>query len=548
MKFEDIRYERVKYEDTKNNIIKLLDNMEATSDFEEFDSIFTEINKIRSHIKTMSTYVVIKFSINTIDDYYLSEKKYWDENLPLFESIDHMFYKKVYNTKYKDEFISRYGIHYYKYIETCIKSFDERIIPYLQEENELMSRYTALLSSCKCDFYGKNHNLFSLMAYFGDKDEEKRIKAINSHTKFFEEHELEFDEIFDRLVYLRNKMARIMGYKDFIELGYYRMHRTDYDRDMIAVFRENMLNQYLPKVDAIYKKQAELLGDNINYYNEFLISSNKNPSLIVDGDGIISAGKKMYRELSNETGKFIDYMIDNQLFHVEKSENKAMGGYCTILYDYRQPFIFGNFNGSLDDVDTLTHEFGHAFQVYMSRHETIPELIFPTLDSCEIFSMTMEILTYPWMELFFGEDKDEYIRSHYESFIKFIPYGCLVDDFQHEIYKRPDLSPEDRKLLWRNLEKKYCPHRVYPSVEGKKELDVLERGGYWYRQGHIFKNPFYYIDYVLAEFCALEFKKIMDEDWNLAWKKYLELSKLGGRYSFTEIVKKANIKNPFERN
>ena len=254
----------------------------------------------------------------------------------------------------------------------------------------------------------------------------------------------------------------------------------------------------------------------------------------------MSQGRKMYKEMSQETGEFIDFVMENNLFDVQAREGKAMGGYCTIIHDYNEPFIFGNFNGTVDDVDVLTHEAGHAFQVYMSRELDMPELIFPTLDSCEIFSMSMEFFTYPWMELFFGDDAEKYKKYHYDSALKFLPYGILVDHFQHEIYRNPKMSPKERKEVWRKLEKRYLPYRDY------SDLEFLERGGYWFRQGHIFKNPFYYIDYVLAQECALQFKNLMEINRQDAWNRYIKISSLGGKYSFIELVEKAGLKNPFK--
>ena len=73
------------------------------------------------------------------------------------------------------------------------------------------------------------------------------------------------------------------------------------------------------------------------------------------------------------------------------------------------------------------------------------------------------------------------------SAIKFIPYGVIVDEFQHRIYENPDMSPDERKQVFRDLEKKYLPHRDY------RDIDILEKGCYWFKQGHIFKNPFFTI-------------------------------------------------------
>lgn len=541
MDFEDIKYERIDYNESKEKIEELTKLMDKSNSFKKFEKYMNEINKIRKHILTMNTVSSIRFSINTKDKFYKNENSYWDETSPLFSDLDMLFYRSILNSNFEKEIVEKYGKQFYRYIETLVNSFSKDIIPMLQKENKLMSEYTELLASASINFDGKICNLSDMYSYMGVENEEIRKNAIRLHTKFFEDNEEEFDSIFDKLVKIRDEMAKKMGFENFIELGYLRMNRTDYDESMVEIFRENIYNKYLPIVENLYLEQAKRINaEKIDYYNEMLEFVDGNARLQGDGDYIMSQGRKMYKEMSQETGEFIDFLMENNLFDVQAREGKAMGGYCTIIHDYNEPFIFGNFNGTVDDVDVLTHEAGHAFQVYMSRELDMPELIFPTLDSCEIFSMSMEFFTYPWMELFFGDDAEKYKKYHYDSALKFLPYGILVDHFQHEIYRNPKMSPKERKEVWRKLEKRYLPYRDY------SDLEFLERGGYWFRQGHIFKNPFYYIDYVLAQECALQFKNLMEINREDAWNRYIKISSLGGKYSFIELVEKAGLKNPFK--
>lgn len=541
MDFEDIKYERIDYNESKEKIEELTKLMDKSNSFKKFEKYMNEVNKIRKHILTMNTVSSIRFSINTKDKFYKNENSYWDETSPLFSDLDMLFYRSILNSNFEKEIVEKYGKQFYRYIETLVNSFSKDIIPMLQKENKLMSEYTELLASASINFDGKICNLSDMYSYMGVENEEIRKNAIRLHTKFFEDNEEEFDSIFDKLVKIRDEMAKKMGFENFIELGYLRMNRTDYDESMVEIFRENIYNKYLPIVKNLYLEQAKRINaEKIDYYNEMLEFVDGNARLQGDGDYIMSQGRKMYKEMSQETGEFIDFLMENNLFDVQAREGKAMGGYCTIIHDYNEPFIFGNFNGTVDDVDVLTHEAGHAFQVYMSRELDMPELIFPTLDSCEIFSMSMEFFTYPWMELFFGDDAEKYKKYHYDSALKFLPYGILVDHFQHEIYRNPKMSPKERKEVWRKLEKRYLPYRDY------SDLEFLERGGYWFRQGHIFKNPFYYIDYVLAQECALQFKNLMEINREDAWNRYIKISSLGGKYSFIELVEKAGLKNPFK--
>ena len=234
-------------------------------------------------------------------------------------------------------------------------------------------------------------------------------------------------------------------------------------------------------------------------------------------------------------------MLQNELMDLISKKGKAGGGYCTYISKYKSPFIFSNFNGTSGDVDVLTHEAGHAFQAYCSRHYEVPEYTFPTYEAAEIHSMSMEFLAWPWMELFFKEDELKYKFSHLASAIIFIPYGVTVDEFQHFVYENPEASPIERKNKWREIEKKYIPSREY------EDNDFLNRGGFWFKQSHIFSVPFYYIDYTLAQICALQFWHKSNENREGAWKDYVNLCKNGGSKSFLELVKEANLRNPFEK-
>ncbi|MEG1978147.1 MAG: M3 family oligoendopeptidase, partial [Cetobacterium sp.] len=350
-------------------------------------------------------------------------------------------------------------------------------------------------------------------------------------------------EIFNNLVLIRDRIAKKLGYTDFIELGYIRMNRIDYSSEMVANFRKQVQEEIVPVATSLYKKQAKRLNlDNLSYYDEKFEFNSGNATPKGNTEWIINQGKKMYHEMSLETSEFIDFMINNDLMDLTTKKGKAGGGYCTFIADYKSPFIFSNFNGTSGDIDVLTHEAGHAFQVYRSKWIEIPELLWATYESSEIHSMSMEFFTWDWMENFFREDTQKYFYTHLGGAIKFIPYGVLVDEFQHEVYKNPNLTPQERKEVWRKLEKIYKPHSDY------SENPFLENGGWWIQQAHIFEVPFYYIDYTLAQVCALQFWKKMRINRNEAWIDYINLCNIGGTKSFLNLLKHANLISPFENN
>lgn len=541
VKFSELKYERPHYEEVKSKLNSLFEELKNAESFEKQYNCIGEINKVRKHLFTMQTLSQLRYTINTEDKFYQEENDYWNEYSPLYDELNINFYKIILQSKFRKELEEKYGKQFFTVLELMSKAFSPEVIGDLQQENKLSSEYVKLIASAKINFKGKERNISELAPFIEDKDRKIRKEASEAKYKFFLENEAEFDRIYDDMVKLRTKIAKKLGFKNYVELGYVRLMRIGYNPEMVANFRKQVLDYIVPVATKLYERQSKRLGlDKLTYFDEKFEFTSGNPMPKGSPEWIVENGKKMYSELSSETKEFFDFMTDGEFMDLVTKKGKAAGGYCTYLFDYKAPFIFANFNGTSDDVNTITHEAGHAFQAYSSGWIEMPECGYPTLESCEIHSMSMELFTWPWMNLFFKEDTDKYKFAHLGGAIKFIPYGVTVDEFQHFVYENPDATPAERKKAWRDIERKYLPHKNYEGC------DFLERGGYWFQQGHIFENPFYYIDYTLAQICALQFWKRANEDKEAAWNDYVKLCKAGGTKSFLELVDYSNLKSPFE--
>jgi len=541
LKFNEYKYERPDMEAFKKQFQDVLTQFTQADSFEAQDRAMGEINRLRNHFESMQTLAEIRHSIDTTDEFYETEQNYFDENGPIYQGLVTDFYKALVNAAFRKELEEKWGCQLFNIAELRLKTFSPEIIEDLQQENKLSTEYTKLMASAKIEFDGKELNLSQLGPYQLSTDRDVRRKAYAAKYGFMEENEEKLDDIYDQLVKVRTTIARKLGYKNFVELGYARMMRTDYNADMVKKFRDQVKEYLVPVASKLKEKQRRRLGiDAIKHYDDKFSFKTGNAKPKGDSDWILENGKRMYQEMSPETHEFFTFMTENGLMDLVAKKGKAGGGYCTYISEYQAPFIFSNFNGTAGDIDVLTHEVGHAFQAYSSRHLEVPEYAFPTYEAAEIHSMSMEFFAWPWMDLFFKEDADKYRFGHLSEAILFIPYGVAVDEFQHFVYEHPDATPAERKAAWREIEKKYLPHLDY------SENDYLERGGYWHQQGHIFGAPFYYIDYTLAQICALSFWKKMHENREAAWNDYLALCREGGSRSFTELIRIAHLRSPFE--
>ncbi|WLD94792.1 M3 family oligoendopeptidase [Alkalihalobacillus sp. AL-G] len=541
MKFNDFAYDRPDMKDFEMDFLSVLKQFEDAESYEEQSQALQGIVKLRNEFDSMMSICHIRHTIDTNDEFYRTEKDFFDEQSPVYEGLTSKFYHELVNSKFRDQLEKEWGPQLFTIAELTLKTFSDEIIDDLKKENKLTTEYSKLIASAKIDFEGEERTLTQLTPFIQSQDRSLRKRASDAKYRFYVQHEKKLDEIYDQLVKVRTHIAETLGYTNFIELGYARLTRSDYDADMVANFRRQVKEYIVPVAQRLYTRQKKRIGlDSLTYYDEPFSFKSGNPTPKGNPDWIIQNGKKMYSELSRETSEFFSFMLDNNLMDLVSKPGKRSGGYCTYIPEYQAPYIFSNFVGTSHDIDVLTHEAGHAFQVYSSRHFTVPEYSFPTYEAAEIHSMSMEFFTWPWMELFFQEDTEKYKFNHLGSAIKFIPYGVAVDEFQHFVYEHPAATPAERKAAWRKIEREYLPHRNY------QENDYLERGGFWHQQGHIFRTPFYYIDYTLAQICALQFWKKASEDRSAAWENYLILCKQGGSKSFTALMEVAKINSPFE--
>ena len=541
MKFETFEYKRPVLDEVKESFTQTLNTFMEAENAEIQGQAMNEINTLRNSVNSMFALCSIRHSVDTTDSFYKTEMDYVDEVGPELEDLESQFYQVLVSSPFRNELEAKYGSQLFALADAQLKTFSPEIIPLLQQENRLTTQYSQLIASAKIEFEGEERTLAQLHPFTESPDRNIRKGASQAYFGFFEKNEKQLDDIFDQLVKVRHEMALKLGYKNFVELGYYRMARTDYNAENVANYRKQIKESVVPLVSKLMKRQANRLNlDHLTYYDEAFEFQTGNAVPKGDADWIIENGRKMYSELSPETAEFFEFMIENNLMDLVAKKGKEGGGYCSFIEDMQAPFIFSNFNGTSGDIDVLTHEAGHAFQVYSSRSFTVPEYYWPTYEAAEIHSMSMEFLTWPWMELFFKEDTDKYKFSHLSGALTFLPYGVAVDEYQHFVYENPEASPADRKQAWRNIEKIYLPNRDYEGME------FLENGGYWQRQGHIYSTPFYYIDYTLAQLCAFQFWKRSIEGDETAWEDYIRLCKLGGSKSFLELVESAHLISPFE--
>ncbi|MCH5198372.1 MAG: M3 family oligoendopeptidase [Oscillospiraceae bacterium] len=543
MKFSEMPYERPDKDEIIGNIKRLTKELESAKSFSAADEIFLREDKYFRHINTLQTICAIRHTIDTRDKFYDEEENFWNSASPEISEFLQEWTKALLNSEFRSELEKKYGDIIFLNAEIELKTFSPDIIPLLQQENDLVQEYEKLLASARIPFENGVYNIPQMAPFKNDSDDKRRLSAWKAEGKWYSDNGAKLDEIYDKLVFLRDKAGKALGYKDYTQLGYYRMMRNCYDKNDVEKFRNAVIKYLVPVAQRLCKEQAQRL--NVPYPMSFadnaLMFREGNPKPAGNADEIMRQAKLFYDGLSNETSEFFADMTEKETMDLLAKEGKTGGGYCESIYDYDIPFIFANFNGTRDDVETVTHEAGHAFAGWYNRKRVPAQTVWPSLEACEVHSMSMEFFSWLNAEGFFGDDSEKFKYAHLASSITFIPYGTMVDHFQHIVYDHPEYTPEMRHSEWKRLLGIYMP---WLRLDG--EIPFYSEGKGWQRQSHIYCDPFYYIDYCLAQTVALEFWTMIQKDPENAWKHYMKFTSLGGSKTFTELIKEAGLKSPFD--
>jgi len=542
LKFADMPYKRPDMTDVTARLDGCTQQLRNAQDFAQAEAAFLEKVELDRQIDTMFSLATIRHTIDTKDVFYSNEADFFDAAMPQLQEHTQLWTQAMLECAFRPDFERKYGTLLFVNAEMELKTFSPAIIEDLQKENALTTEYEKLLASAQIPFEGKTYTIAQMGPNKLDPNDNRRLSAWKAEAGFYVENAARLDEIYDELTKLRTAMARKLGYESYITLGYYRMNRNCYTKEDVERFRHAVVKYLVPVADKIYRRQAQRLGKDypLSFADAALAFRSGNPKPQGTPDDILRAGKEFYHWLSPETAGFIDFMYENDLLDVRSRTGKAGGGYCTNIAAYRAPFIFANFNGTAGDVEVVTHEAGHAFAAYLARDVIPLEYQWPTMEACEVHSMSMEFFAWPWAEQFFGTDARKFRYTHLSNALTFIPYGTMVDHFQHLVYEKPEMTPAQRHETWMELLGIYMP---WLKLDG--EIPFYSEGKGWQRQHHIYESPFYYIDYCLAQTVSLRFWAMLQEDQETAWNAYMAYTRPAGTKTFRELVEIAGLESPF---
>jgi M3 family oligoendopeptidase len=541
MRFSEMPYSRPDTNALRDSATARLAAWKSASSAEEQLSILTDWERQEQRISTLSTMAYIRFQQDTSSEQSRAERTFFDQINPDLQGDKIRFLQAVLGSPHRSTLEARLGGHVFQLWEAECTTFRDEIAADKRTESALTMRYSSAMAALRIPFQGAEYTLSTLRAFFGNPDRSVRLAATQAQAKALATIQDDLDEIYGQLVETRDRMARSLGHDTYTPLGYSEMHRTDYTDTQVAAFRQAVQDTIVPLAARIRARQADKLGiQDYGFHDEAVNDKRGAPRPQGDHDWMMERASQMFSSMGTDFGDFFQMMKQRELLDLKSRDGKAGGGFCASFETHGVPFIFANFNGTQDDVNVFTHECGHAFQVYSSRNLSPREYLWPTYEAAEILSMGLEFLCYPHMHLFFGDSAPRFRTGHLESAITFIPYGAAIDEFQHRVYASPSDRGPEWHASWKDLEASYLPWRRY------QDTPFFEEGRLWQRQRHVYNRPFYYIDYCIAQLCALQLWSRARKDRTDTMRLYRDLCNLGGSMPFTALLETVGLENPFD--
>ncbi|TAH25712.1 MAG: M3 family oligoendopeptidase [Cytophagales bacterium] len=432
-----------------------------------------------------------------------------------------------------------------KLLEKDFKIYREQNIPIFTEIEQEAHQFGAISGAMTVEIDGKELTLPQASDILQSSDRTKR------ETTYFRINERRFldkdklNELYSKLIKLRHQAAINAGFENYRDYMFQAMGRFDYNVQDCFDFHQSIAKEVIPVInDLALERKKSLNLDHlrpwdlaVNYHGTEALKPFQN------GEELLEKTIQCFHLINPYLGACLTTMKNLGHLDLVSRKGKAPGGYNYPLDETGVPFIFMNATTSLRDLVTMVHEGGHALHSFVTKDLEINTFKHPTSEVAELASMSMELISMEYWNIFFPNKADlkRAKREHLESILHTLPWVATIDKFQHWVYEHPQHTLEERASQWEKIFITYSNTSTnWQGIEKFRQI-------MWQKQLHLFEVPFYYIEYAIAQLGAIAVWKNYKKDSKKGFADYLAALQLGYSKPIKEIYKTAGIKFDFSQ-
>ena len=500
-------------------------------------------SELDAALDQQSSILYIRMTCQTDDPARAEQfKKFTEEVLPAVKPLaDKLDRKYLAACEKFDHDADRYAV-YDKGIQTDIDLFRKENVDLETQDSLLTQEYQTICGAMTVEFDGKEQTMPAMRKYLQQTDREMREKAWRAMTGRRLADSEKIDDIFDKMILLREKIAKNADCENFRDYRFLSWHRFDYTPADCRDYHSTIEKCVVPLLEKIYRRKAEQMSlDKLRPWDTVVDPQGKEPlKPFADIGEFVSGMEQIFKRVDNQLGEQFADMASLGLLDLASRKGKAPGGYQCGLNELRKPFIFMNSVCSDDDLRVLLHEGGHAFHTYACQDDPLVAYRQAPLEFCEVASMSMELLGAPHLDVFYNEaDAKRSRRDHLHGVIQGMVWVAIIDSFQHWLYENPTHTRQARLDKWQQIHQRYIGRLIDQS--GLEEMQKYD----WQRIPHIFQTPFYYIEYGIAQIGALQMWRQSKKDRSAALDNYRNALAFGGAKGLADLFGAADLKFGF---
>ena len=426
--------------------------------------------------------------------------------------------------------------------------YAEENLPWLAKELKLKADYDRIIGAQSIVWEERETTLSQLHAVYREPDRQKRELAWRLAAQRQLADRQAINELWVELMEVRGCLARNAGLTDYRTYRWTQLLRFDYTPEHCIQFQRAIEEAAVPATRYLHEKRRQKLGlSSLRPWDLYIDLDGQRPLHPFDRVSELEEGvARIFQQLDPELGKYFQIMRQEGLLDLDNRKGKAPGGYCTDYPVSGRPFIFMNAVGIQEDVQTLIHEGGHAFHVFESTKLSYFQQKRVGLEFMEVASTAMELLAAPYLTKdqggFYSQAEAARARIEFlDTAICFWPYMAVVDAFQHWVYENHQTAsdPANCDVKWAELQEQFMGDEDWDGLE-----DELVTG--WQRKLHIIQDPFYYIEYGLAQLGAFQIWRNSLENQKKAVADYRKALSLGGTVSLPGLYALAGAQFAFD--
>jgi oligoendopeptidase F len=290
-------------------------------------------------------------------------------------------------------------------------------------------------------------------------------------------------------------------------------------RDNSKLFQEYFIEK--AKLLKVKKLERYHLYAPLKSTNQSKVTYAKSMKMVLDA----------FKEFEPQFSRIVENLISKKHIHSKIQNNKQGGAFCSTISPTISPYVLLNFDGTLRDISTMAHEFGHAIHSELAAQLPI-SVQHPPLPLAETASVFGEmILNDKLLKDAKKRDRKIMLAEQVDDFYATIMRQAFFTIFEIDAH---DLIGKNSATTVDELCNTYLDNLKEQFGKSMKISDDFKYE--WLYIPHFYHSPFYCYAYSFGNLMVMDLYQQYKEEGSNFIPKYMNILSSGGSRKPEELL------------